>query len=476
MYDELSEKARIDLACRAALETSRRRRQDLKRAPQLHNAIVTLREKMSPSVPGLPNTVSGCRYKERYRARLKELWESLETTCRNVVFLHGREGPPEEPVREVQQAICDQITLDAADFPALGRCWWADIVCDLRDRFRDSLLWWSQDEHSDADPDVGYCPMMMNQLSKQVHFLRVEKVASEEDINGVGGVLTLAPTSMSFSRAWKVTSHIPWATAVDIDMSDTGTLWVLPTVTWAGEFVLSDRAPTTFEEFTRGHLTQPHVATNNGPRSGRARAAPGFLELVLEEFPWFTEADVHEAMRHRNLRGLHPDDDDVVPPIEAPPPAPRPLLPEDEAQAVIEKLREMREEWAWDEADQFSHFYEHMRGGLNTARDKGKVSDCVAVIARKHAKPWCRRVGCALMRSFSYKEHTRPIAHLLVREWIRKQEHYYRAWLDGPGGDFNWGDVAPYLPTDEFWEALHAVPAMSPTFARFHELVDWQPA
>ena len=154
-----------------------------------------------------------------------------------------------------------------------------------------------------------------------------------------------------------------------------------------------------------------------------------------------------------------------------------PVLDEDAAASAVEELQALRDKWAWSEGELYEHFHVLPRGGKSTKAVCGSASDCVAMLARAWAIPWCKWCGANEMHSFKYSTHGEEASHLLAREWCRKQNWYYSIWHDmGEPDPFDFSSIPAYHLSDEFYDMLETIPASSKTFKRFEDLAAWRPS
>jgi len=466
-YGELAVEDRRGLAIRAVCETAKRQAALFDDAAKILADVHEAVEKMKTDTKGPANTVQGCRYPERLKLRLVDLVETLHTSATNTDYQFGREGPPQPPSPPVQMAILQKIKQLSSDFAQTPRPWWAKIVADCRDHFQNSVIWLQDGEDLAQRPSVVVMPTFCPQNAHAMHFLKAFEVEDERDVQGVAESLSLFDGDPSFTWAWHVKAEQPWASWADVGAAETGTLWVIPRVMLAGQYIVGEAEPVTFEEYTAGMV----VARQNRRREREEDEIldPTWEQMVLDEYPWLTPDDIREALKPPKAKPRKKEGGTTDESSDEPDERPRKevlALPEDLAAEAVERLRQFRADWTWADADLYEHFYVYDRRGL----------DCVACYPRAHALHWCRWVGAGDMHSFAFSTHGDAWSHLLAREWCAKLNYNYQLWVDSVNEeDFNYADFPAFALSDDYWEALHDVPAVSLTFDRFKELADWLP-
>ena len=318
-------------------------------------------------------------------------------------------------------------------------------------------------------------PLYACQSPLKAFFVQARRFHADDNVRELEGALELSSNNLDFDMVWRIRDGFGLNHEdVALEWGPESLISVVPFVTFAGQYAVSRASGIPFDEFTMGMLTCPPGGSDG--RRDRVIVPRHIRDIILDEYPWFTRADLDAVFNGRGGLGSGGGDHGAGHGGGGHGPAPAAALDEEEALDAVAELREFRDAWKWDSAGAWANFYIFDRGGRRTKRIKGVASDCVAVLARRHAGPWCRDYRGQKMRSFSFEEHTVRFAHVLAQEWVMKSEHYYKAWQDaGAPTAYDFHGVPPYQHSDAFQEALEEVPAGSTTFHRFHELVDWQP-
>ena len=210
------------------------------------------------------------------------------------------------------------------------------------------------------------------------------------------------------------------------------------------------------------------------------KVPPNFKELLIQEYPWFTDEDIRLALHEISCgRSDHKGGSGGIdqPAKGDAPHIPPPALNEEDAAAAVAELIEFRDKWAWHKQDEFYHFYVFDRGGGSTKAAKGVASDCVACLARSWSYAWAKKHAGQGMHSFAFSTYDSVWAcHVLAREWCMKQEHFYLEWLAaGRPSAMDYGACVPYAHSEDFYELVGSIDPMYATFVRLQEVFEWMP-
>ena len=203
-------------------------------------------------------------------------------------------------------------------------------------------------------------------------------------------------------------------------------------------------------------------------RDGRAaprRMPPGFLESLMDEFPWLQALHPDRVPQHgrghggrgvarERARGRGRGGRGRVVVIDV---DPEPRLERD-PKLVRQDLRDIRNEWAWDDKS-VPDFYTFQRGGGWTESHAGKTSDHVSAFPKHRcAREWCVAYGWPTRPSFSRTLYTPEGANQLARELCRRAQHFYNLWYESDDPLFNYtaAQLASCANSWEFavWAAL----------------------
>jgi hypothetical protein len=264
---------------------------------------------------------------------------------------------------------------------------------------------------------------------------------------------------------------IPWD-------HDAVNIFVIQGIQYIGEQVWTPFVPVAFEDYARNLQRKQMKAPSDGRSERLSRSVK---DALLLEFPWLSADDFEAAASRcekklgfdsgpRAPREHGPADDDGDDGVPDPPAAVG-------VEAVVDELRELREEWLADDDSFGTHWYVRILGGVWTMAHVGLVADSVGSFARAHTKDFRKRYGAPGQKTFSFAEHTQDGAHQLSREWSRKCEHYFKVFLthDAIGViDFTLDEHA-YTDTTDFLDWATDVPVESDTFDRVIELRNFVP-
>ena len=281
------------------------------------------------------------------------------------------------------------------------------------------------------------------------------KLGPDESLFALPDACTLLQEAeASFQAVWRLddTSLGLSSHRVGERFGDDILIHVFPHLVHAGRFVCTRAEAVPLDEFIMS-LPKPTPSTSTTRNRDTVKVVtPDIRAKILEEYPWFTDEDIKLALHSSGGHGSAGGAGKQKAPDDEKPAPPEPLNEEDGILAVKE-LREHREKWAWKDADAYAHFYVLDRGGKSTTAAKHVASDVVACYARSHCIKWCHAYGAGEMHSFAFKHHSSEDAcHVLAREWCKKQNHYFQAWLAAFSPDrFDFSTILPYIHSDEFY-------------------------
>ena len=382
IYSELEGGAIADLASRAGLFALEKASAQLTDASKV---LATIREERAitrSTSPGMPNTVEASRHDDHWIARFLELYASMGYPSGSWKLHAPRSCPPVVPDVTDQKAINERIKLLDLRGAQHVKPWWLGVLCKNRDEFSTCALYFKNPDEEDPTYDSVLFPHYVCQQPEHAFFIEARRFTADDDVSGLADAFSLSSNRTDFEMIWQMSgarlgrSH----ESVAREFGDRAVMYVVPHVVFTGRYACTRAAGIPFDEFTlRMATTRPR----GEPKESTARVViPSSIRaMILDEYPWFTHADVDAAFRevanHSGGGGGHSAN--VKPPTE--PVAPAEPLSEADALAALDELRDHRELWRWDLADIHVYFYVFDRGVKGTKADEGVASDCVATLA-----------------------------------------------------------------------------------------------
>lgn len=98
--------------------------------------------------------------------------------------------------------------------------------------------------------------------------------------------------------------------------------------------------------------------------------------------------------------------------------------------SVMDKLREVRDEYVWLGEDPI-YFYTRVLGGKWTKEHDGKAADGCSGLARSdEPQAWCVQYGCPRQSGLMFSKFGREAANELARDSGRRGEFFDRLFLE----------------------------------------------
>jgi hypothetical protein len=368
-------------------------------------------------------------------------------------------GVRQKVVDSEHQAMLDQkaSTLEVAK---PKQPWWMAVICQHRCDFANACISKDWDrEQGDYPPEV-FVMILAVQQPGSVAFLK----GSLNNEARLALHATESGAQPDFMSRWAYYEcEVGLTDASDIDIGEDDDFFVLPSLWHAGQGVTTGARPLPFDEFCRcmgrGSSTR---ASGGGDRKRTPVVPKHVFARLLEMYPWLSESDIaaaQERAHHRDRSdcggagGRHH--------------APRLLAAADLEEEAFEAIRD----WKFLDEDVSVNFYTHVAGGVWTKTFKDVVADRVDAKSRAHVRDFCERFGWPKLKVFHMSAHSEAGAHALAREWCRKGNHYFSAWIDSVGIEtFETADSCPYVESLEFLDWAVGVEVVSKTWDKISEL------
>ena len=310
--------------------------------------------------------------------------------------------------------------------------WWASVVIDCRDHFKEcALAPWVEDASENFPPEISIVALARQGSDSALTLLRgtMQPHALDMDTGGC----TVAPGADSTLSVFYNTSDYTFVDSTQVPFVDGGGLVVLPWLVHCSLGVACMCMPILFEHFTIGLRCTRQCALAE-PREAKPKLSAAVVARLRDEFPWLSEEDIQRAGRshssHSHAAGAHSLPD----PIPAPPARePEQLSPADAEDATVaaiqRELEELRLVYNFQE-EAADNFYVHLPGGRWTATFRHMVSDQCIAKARAHVKRFCTIFRWPQSRGFSVVAYGQDEAYQLACELCRRGNFWYQRWLE----------------------------------------------
>ena len=305
------------------------------------------------------------------------LREKLSTGTLPILRTWGAsvQAPPADILRDLNKHISDQER--RGDAPE-----WMRIICWNREEFLDTALFLSTDGRPG---DCVFMPVMCLQSPNVIAWVQLDRVPVE-----LPAFESMQPGELP---AWDFLYHTYSFEPLRFVLNDFGVarasdLWVLPGMHMrSGTVAFGTIDPVRFAEFARGMECR---GAGRQASECKARIKPSVLAALRDEFPWLTEADLHDAIpcqhsgqasssRPRAHQGHN--------------------LGEPELDELRRELVEQRERWRFEDSQMF--VYVRQLGGGWLMEHQRKANNAASMFTRAGvAERWAQKYGFQRMRSF----------------------------------------------------------------------------
>ena len=386
-----------------------------------------------------------------------EFWSRSPAFGRSAVrrLLVSALEPPEAPSKE-QVDFLDSLDDPHHRAPKPDASQWVKAVCNHREHFVDCVF-----AKGIAEGDTGFLFLFAKQSPYSVGCLElvIDRQAIPCFQAGASGNMC--------DREWGWHQHRwrhagVYASETSLGFLDASTI-VLSMVSFGeGPFLESDTEPRLLSDVVK-KLPMPAMSTESGqPRASKLKVGAD----ILEQLPWLAEYIAPRGFKSA-ASGTEAFADGAERPIdeEAPIEVEVPI----DVEAVYTALEERRRELHVlpEDGDDFKVT---VRGGAWTARERGRIADCVSAQCAKGslAATWCAKYHLYRMQSYSLARYGDVGASQLAEAWCRKMQWMYNLWFSQDDADFVYtaAVLATYREKAEFTEWLEGLPLGSPITER----------
>ena len=457
LFKQLPKSKKLKLESHAAREAENKQQvlRDEMELWQTHLDILEARNVLECE-SGL-NHSDACRFDETDVRRMCEMFTHVfgKGTVSVETLKEQRYDAPSMPSLEHQAMFLD--IERRLHFPKLERPWWAKVICQFRDSFKNAAIFASNDGNT-ARPPVVY----LLTLAKQQPFIAVflELKLRRRALPSMHSGDCQLRQSIPLNR--RTFTPLAYRDAADIPFTLDDDLFVLHDARFEEDYVVTCHRPVPFEEFV-APLGRVSDVKDSKKKEKKLRLPQDVIQRLREDFPWLRDEDLKDLC-HRQRDRKPGGKISVAAEMKHGPgeanSSESDAVDEDEVKKDLSELKAM----AKDASTENDGFYVRPLGGTWTKKHCHVSGNAVGGFA-KGGMPkddFCSESGWPKQMAFYFKKYGVFEAFALAREFCRRSNLFYALWASG-GDAFKFTDehCARYLPSGEFNALMDAWPAES---------------
>ena len=409
------------------------------------------------SKEGLVNHMDTVRFGPADFLKFSQLWSQYPTRS-SMKQLQPPPTPMAGPMVRLFEAEMDKLPVVTRSRPD-----WLSTVVHNQQEFS-SVGFFSDSQHPDGS--VLHVPLLVMAQPHRVVFLQCHRCRGAD--------------RGSHFRNYQY-DDLVFVTETDVPFSCGADTWVVPLAQFRSMNVHAMGEAVPFWIFSRFLTTSSSTTTASRARTSiRGPTDPEIFALLLQEFPWLSQAELEGILNKKKAveeDGDEDEDDSSAGGARGSAHVPADL-PEDVVASVSEELSSLREQYGGFE-EEASYFTVRVLGGdWSILKRNVPCTDVGSYSIEKSTERWCSGVGWPARKSFAVRKHGGVAnARKLAEEMCRRGNFFIKSWIDaGSVGGFDFQTVKPaYSAPKSYDDWIDTLPVSSAAFKSALEVRDLCP-